>query len=107
MGIKNKKLTKGDLVTCKQRHRLHLRHHHVHDPFAALERKLAKYRRDVHRLASGAQSDAPRVSRGSLGIVKFASDERIVIHWFDLNKDGEMSPTDARKRLSKISRPKK
>ena len=47
------------------------------------------------------------VSRGSLGIVKFASDERIVIHWFDLNKDGEMAPVDARKRLSKISRPKK
>ena len=47
------------------------------------------------------------VSRGSLGIVKVASDERIVVHWFDLSKDGLMSPTDARKRLSKISRPKK
>ena len=47
------------------------------------------------------------VSRGSLGIVKLASEDRIVIHWFDLNKDGEMSPVDARKRLSKISRPKK
>ena len=47
------------------------------------------------------------VSRGSLGIVKVASDERIVIHWLDLNKDGLMSPTDAKKRLSKISRPKK
>ena len=78
MGIKNKKLTKGDLVTCKQRHRM----------FAI-------------------QRPTPMVSRGSLGIVKVASDERIVVHWFDLSKDGEMSPTDARKRLSKISRPKK
>ena len=47
------------------------------------------------------------VSRGSLGIVKVASDERIVVHWFALSKDGEMTPVDARKRLSKISRPKK
>ena len=78
MGIKNKKLMIGDLVTCKQRHR-----------------------------ALGIREFSPMVSRGSLGVVKFASDERIVIHWFDLNKDGEMSPVDARKRLSKISRPKK
>ena len=78
MGIKNKKLTKGDLVTCKQRHR-----------------------------ALGIREMSPMVSRGSLGIVKFASDERIVIHWFDLNKDGVMTPIGARKRLSKISRPKK
>ena len=81
MGIKNKKLTKGDLVTCKQRHR-------------ALPAPPAPW-------------GGRWVSRGSLGIVKVASDERIVIHWFDLNKDGLMSPTDARKRLSKISRPKK
>ena len=78
MGIKNKKLTKGDLVTCKQRHR-----------------------------ALGIREMSPMVSRGSLGIVKFASDERIVIHWFGLSKDGEMAPVDARRRLSKISRPKK
>jgi len=81
LGIKNKKLTKGDLVTCKQRHR-------------ALAGPPAPW-------------GGPMVSRGSLGIVKVASDERIVIHWFDLNKDGEMAPVDARKRLSKISRPKK
>ena len=78
MGIKNKKLTKGDLVTCKQRHR-----------------------------ALGIREFSPMVSRGSLGIIKFASDERIVIHWFDLGKDGVMTPIGARKRLSKISRPKK
>ena len=53
------------------------------------------------------QRPTPMVSRGSLGIVKVASDELIVIHWFDLSKDGEMTPVDARKRLSKISRPKK
>ena len=80
MGIKNKKLTKGDLVTCKQRHRAF----HGSHP-----------------------ATWPMVSRGSLGIVKVASDELIVIHWFDLNQDGEMAPVDARKRLSKISRPKK
>ena len=82
MGIKNKKLTKGDLVTCKQRHR-------------------------VRVAVAPATWGGPMVSRGSLGIVKLASEERIVIHWFDLNKDGEMAPVDARKRLSKISRPKK
>ena len=74
-------LTKGDLVTCKQRHR-------------ALDAPPAPW-------------GGPMVSRGSLGIVKVASDERIVIYWFDLNKDGLMSPTDARKQLSKILRPKK
>ena len=83
MGIKNKKLTKGDLVTCKQRHRA------------------------VDLCAKLIWWGGPMVSRGSLGIVKVASDERIVVHWFDLSKDGLMSPTDARKRLSKISRPKK